>query len=210
MSSWIRFGSMTVMGVRARSEDCRSSCSASAPGRTERYARPDAVQYIGSRLPIGMCIRNRLWLGNLATNTMSVPSGSDRLTDSPVARLRSTRCCCRLLDEAVAGEIGVGDSERAWRQHPTGAAPIAAQISQHLECMDAALRRRLGDAGRFGGLRQFEHPAPLAERLEDGKRFLRRVVEERVVDGRLPAGGGRGSCRATAPAIFSPRGSWQS
>src|SRR5215469_17991681 len=83
---------VSVYGVSARSVERLNSSRTSSRGSVDRYARPADVQYIGRRRPTAIWIEKRLWLGNLAMNTISGLSGSDKLTDSPHAWLSSTRC----------------------------------------------------------------------------------------------------------------------
>src|SRR5215831_12570002 len=96
---------VSVYGVNARSVERRNSSRTSSRGSVDRYARPADVQYIGRRRPTAIWIEKPLWLGNLAMNTISVPSGSDKLTDSPHVALSSREA--RTADwNRVRGELG--------------------------------------------------------------------------------------------------------
>ena len=88
-------------------------------------------------------------------------------------------------------------------------AGIAAQISQHLECVDAPLRRRLGDAGDFGGLRQLQYPSPWPNASRTASAFCAESLKSGSCAGVSLPGAAAGKCCAAAPAIFSPQGFWR-
>src|SRR5215469_16003715 len=66
----------------------------------------------------------------------------------------------RELDDGVAGEVGVANAQRAWRETPAVQAIVPNEIAEGHQSVDGAQGGTLSDARGGGNLRQIESALP--------------------------------------------------